>query len=1114
MLEAGKPHDIKYSSFKSQSATSSSDADGRNLMKRNTAASVCGRPHACVIGDPRRGVWPTARSNATLVLVLGCLLGCCQREVHAADPAVKYNRDVRPILADKCFHCHGPDAAARQADLRLDVREEAMADQGGHRAIAPGRPAMSELIRRITSNDGDVRMPPPDSGVSVTDEEITVLRQWIKQGATYQRHWSFISPVRPALPDVRMKAWAKHEIDRFVLAKLERAGMQPSAPADSATLIRRLSLDLTGLPPTIEEIDVFEQQSMQDVENAYGRLIDRLLSSSRYGEHMAVNWLDAARYADTNGYFTDNDRTMWPWRDWVIRALNNNMPFDQFTIEQLAGDLLPNATIDQKIATGFNRNHMVNNETGIIEEEFRVEYVVDRVDTTATVWMGLTLGCARCHDHKYDPVSQKDFYRFFAFFNNVPERGLSGSGGNSAPILKVPAGDLQIRLEKVRRDVAAAEREFAAVQKELDAAQSEWEQTAAKRPPEPATEGLVGHYALDEAIDRSMTTGSVASVAGMLGNAAKFNGDGCISVPDGVDFDRDAAFSFGAWIWPSSAGCIISRMDDANEMRGFDVTLRKNKAIVNLVHSWNRNAIRVSTTGSIPSRQWQHLMVTYDGSSTAAGVTIYLDGVPQRVEIVHDTLTDTIRNTQPLRIGRRQASASLKGIVDDVRIYDRPLRREEVARLADSQLIRGVLSRPLAERSEALKRKLRAWFVEHHADQRIAQVTTRLAELRQLANAIAQSVPTTMVMRDSEKSRQAFVLVRGEYDQHGETVSAGVPEFLSEVRPASETSSPQNSGLAESQNNRLDLAKWLVRADHPLTARVTVNRLWQQLLGTGMVKTTDDFGTQGDWPSHPELLDWLATELVASGWDIKHVLRLIVTSATYRQSSNASADDYSNDPENRLLARGPRFRMTAEMLRDNALAISGLLVEKIGGPPVKPYQPAGLWKDVTYDSGSEYRQDKGGSLYRRSLYSFWKRQSPSPNMLVFDATTRETCTVQRSRTNTPLQALVLMNDPTFVEASRRLAERTMKLPDADSINQIQFAFRSATARLPSADEVMILLDIFDAQKAAFLQNRNAATKLLSVGDSKRDGSLDIAELAAWTTVASMILSLDETLTRR
>jgi len=1044
-----------------------------------------------------------------LVLLSEALPDRDDSEVLAADSAasaVQYNRDVRPILADKCFHCHGPDAAARQADLRLDQREDVLVDRDGHRVIVSGDAANSELIRRVLSKDDDERMPPPDSGVSLTVEEIDILGRWIQSGAEYQRHWSFIPPERPPLPNVGEQSWAKNAIDRFVLAKLERELQRPSSEADSAMLIRRVSLDLTGLPPTVAEVDAFEQARKQNKDTALATLVDRLLKSPRYGEHMAVGWLDAARYADTNGYFTDNDRTMWPWRDWVIKAFNRNMPFDQFTIEQLAGDLLPGSTIDQKIATGFNRNHMVNNETGIIEEEFRVEYVVDRADTTATVWMGLTVGCARCHDHKYDPISQKDFYRFFAFFNNVPERGLSGSGGNSAPILKVPAGDLQRRIDEARSKLAAAERASAAAQKELEAAQVEWAATAIEKLPMPVETGFVTHLPLEEDVNSSLRSGSAAFADGLLGNAAKLNGDGCVSVSDVADFDLDDAFSVGVWVRAENAGCVISKIDDANEMRGFDITLRKGKAIVNLVHGWSRNAIRVATKSSIPTRQWQHLTMTYDGSGRAAGVTVYVDGMPQPLEIIHDSLTDTIRNSEPLRIGRRQASASLKGLVDDVRIYDRRLSGDEVSHLASSQLIRGVLSKAPKKRSEPLKRKLRAWFISHVADERLVEVTMKLERLRKEAGELAKLLPTTMVMQESKKPRPAFVLVRGEYDQPGEAVTASLLSLSS----VDESLTSGNKAAL----NRLDLARWLVDPGHPLTARVTVNRLWQQLFGVGLVKTVDDFGTQGDWPSHPDLLDWLAVELVESGWDLQHVLRLIVLSATYRQTSNASPESYASDPENRLLARGPRFRMRAEMLRDNALAISGLLVDKVGGPSVKPYQPAGLWKAVTYDGASEYVPDKGEALYRRSLYSFWKRQSPPPNMLVFDAPTRETCTAQRSQTNTPLQALALLNDPTFVEASRNLAERMMVQPDVDDSDRVAFAFRASTARRPAKDEVRILLDVFEAQKVAFIEKPDDARKLLAVGESKRDESLGEADLAAWTTVASIILTLDETITKR
>lgn len=1012
---------------------------------------------------------------------------------------VQYNRDVRPILADKCFRCHGPDAAARKVELRLDEAESAKADRGGYSVITPGKPEQSELIRRVTSTDNDLRMPPHDSGSQLRSAEIEILRRWIRSGAEYQPHWSFIPPRRPAMPEVSRSDWPRNAIDHFVLARLDREGMRPAAEAAASTLIRRVTLDLTGLPPTLDEIDSFDREVAQNPELAWQRLIDRLLASPRYGERMTQVWLDAARYADTNGYFTDNDRSMWPWRDWVIKAFNQNMPYDQFTIEQLAGDLLPGSTIEQKVATGFNRNHMVNNETGIVEEEFRVEYVVDRVETTATVWMGLTLGCARCHDHKYDPISQSDYYRFFAFFNNVPERGLSGSSGNSAPILNVPTAELQTALDNSRLSVATAEREFASVNQKLDQAQTEWEKTAVAQLRPPIKTRPTARYALDEADSQLVTSGSLKFAPGILGNAARFDGDAYVSVPESVDFDRSSAFSIGVWIRPESAGCVISKMDDAADMRGFDVTLRKGKALVNLVHRWNSNAIQVATVSSIPGHQWQHLAVTYDGSSTAKGVRVYLDGDLQTVTVNHDSLSGTIRNEQPLRIGRRQASAPFEGLIDEVQLYDSQLEPGEVQHLAAEQLVRGVLSQSPSDRSDELKRKLRALFLRSHADPKLVSSSEQLDRLRQGAARLAADIPTTMVMQESKTPRGAFVLDRGQHDQKGEEVTANVLEFLAPGQAVNAT--------------RLEMAKWLVDPGHPLTARVTVNRLWQQLFGSGLVSTVDDFGTQGDWPSHPDLLDWLATELTASGWNLKHVLRLMVSSATYRQSAIISSDDLHNDHQNRLLARGSRFRMDAEMLRDQALAISGLLVEKPGGPSVHPYQPSGLWADVAYDADLIYPLSSGPSLHRRSLYTFWKRQAPPPNMLVFDAPTRETCTVQRSRTNTPLQALALMNDPTFVEAARKLAERMMTESNHTASDRVALAFRLATSRRPSQDETRILLDLFTAQTDEFSKNRNDARRLLTVGQSSRDESLDAVELAAWTTIASLILCLDETITK-
>jgi hypothetical protein len=1044
-------------------------------------------------------VWPRVNFRKRLSLI--CLLSCGVFAPTAIAQVPQYNRDVRPILADKCFRCHGPDAAARQADLRLDESQSATVDRSGHRVIARGKPAISELIRRVTSKDDDLQMPPPDSGSSLRPAEIDVLRRWIKSGAEYQPHWSFIPPRRPLKPRVSDDVWPRNAIDSFVLARLDREGQPPSGPAPPTALIRRISLDLTGLPPTLEEIDAFERASSRDPDLAWQQLVDRLLASPRYGERMAQIWLDAARYADTNGYFTDNDRTMWPWRDWVIAAFNDNMPFDQFTIEQLAGDLLPGSTLDQKIATGFNRNHMVNNETGIVEEEFRVEYVVDRVDTTATVWMGLTLSCARCHDHKYDPISQKDFYRFFSFFNNVPEKGLSGSGGNSAPTLKVASKEQQSRLTRLRLARTNAEKVFASVRKELAAQQVEWEKTAIQNLP-PTVAGLTSHDTLDQKTSGTSQHGAVEFVPGIVGQAAKLDGEAHLSRENVSDFERNKAFSFGAWIRAESSGCVISKSNDANNMRGFDVTLRKGKAIVNLAHRWNSNAIQVVTTSGVPSRQWKHLLVTYDGSSKAAGVRIFLDGIPQPVEIQHDSLSRSIRNGEPVRIGRRQTSASFKGLIDDVRFYDRQLTPREVQQLAASQLVRGIVARPPPDRTEEQKKKLREFFLKHHANRRFSGAAQRLKQLRSEESQLASGMPTTMVMQESQQPRPAFVLHRGQYDQNGEAVTAGVPAFLTE-------------GHVGNQPNRLDMAKWLINPRHPLTARVTVNRLWQQLFGAGIVKTVDDFGTQGDWPSHPQLLDWLATELIASGWDVKHLLRLIVNSATYRQSSVCSPQLLLQDRDNRLLARGVRFRMDAEILRDQALAISGLLVEKTGGQSVFPYQPAGLWKDVTYDGNRSYPTGHGPmSLYRRSLYTFWKRQAPPPGMLVFDAPTRETCSVQRTRTNTPLQALVLMNDPTFVEAARKLAERMMTECSGKPSDRVEFAFRLATARRPDSDETQILLNIFAVESRNFSDDKDRALALLNFGASKREESLSPSELAAWTTVASLILCLDETITRQ
>lgn len=1063
-----------------------------------------------------------------------------------AQDAVSFNRDVRPILSTHCYHCHGPDAASRQAELRLDDRDQVVADRADEtNIISPGQPQHSELWRRITTTDSDLRMPPEDTGKALTPRQIRVLTEWIQQGAKYEVHWAFVAPQRPQVPELRdstpqvpaAEAWVRNDIDRFVLAELQQRQLQPAAEASAATLIRRMTLDLTGLPPTETEVNEFETAWLRDRDVACQQLAERLLASPRYAERMTARWLDAARYADTNGYFTDENRVMWPWRDWVINAFQNNMPFDQFTIEQLAGDLLPDASLSQKVATGFNRNHMVNNETGIIEEEYRVEYVVDRVDTTATVWLGLTVGCARCHDHKFDPVSQRSFYELYAFFNNVPERGLSGSSGNSVPVIAVPSPADLHRQAALQVQIEAATKTAAAAESRLRAAEAEWEAGLMQQLPALPNADMEAHDALDERSTGGTQFGTVQWTSGLLNGAVQLDGESWLSVPSEVgDFDTADAFSCGVWVQASGAGCVLSRMDDEAQMRGFDLTLRKGRAEVNLVHAWNRDAIQVSTVGSIPFGQWQHLMFTYDGSGTAAGVTIYLNGEPQPVQILQDNLTGSIRTQQPLRIGRRQSSAALTARLDELRIYRRQLSANNVRTLADGELLRALVSIPAEQRTDASRRRLTDWFLKHEAEPELAQAAERLKQLKAEQKKLARRIPTTMIMQEAEQTRATYLLTNGQYDSVGEQVWPRLPKFLVNSAATDQPqTAQQDTTQQDTRQTRLHLAQWLVDRSNPLTARVTVNRLWEMLFGIGIVRTSDDFGTQGAWPSHPALLDWLAVELIDSGWNLQHILKLMVTSATYRQTSHATPEQYSANPENRWLSRGSRFRLEAEVLRDHALAISGLLVEKQGGPSVMPYQPPGLWQDVSYDGNAVYQQSQGADLYRRSLYTFWKRQSPPPTMLLFDSPTRETCTVQRSRTNTPLQALAVSNDPTFVEAARHVAQRLLTEPLTNTLPELaksdaakgasdthtrsvedarlKRAFRMATARYPAADELQVLRNVLLLMQKKYRTAPDAAEQLIRVGSSPPNGKIEAAELAAWTAVASMILCLDETLTR-
>ena len=851
-------------------------------------------------------------------------------------PAVDFNRDIRPILSDTCFTCHGPDEATRQVDLRLDTREGLYEDRGGYRVVVGRDLDNSRLFQRISTEIEVARMPPPKSQRKLTPSQIELIRRWIEQGAIWERHWAFVGPDRPKPPKVRNQDWPDNEIDVFVLERLEREGLAPSAAADRGRLIRRVTLDLTGLPPTPAEVEAFLRDT---APNAYERVVDRLLASPRYGERMAWRWLEAARYADTDGYQTDGERFMWRWRDWVIGAFNSNMPFDQFTVEQIAGDMLAEATLEQKIATGFNRNHRGNAEGGIIAEEYRVEYVVDRVDTTSTVWLGLTTGCARCHDHKYDPIRQKEYYELFAFFNNVPEQGRSIKHGNSPPVIAAPTPSQQALLRGLEHRVKAAEEKFTAMTPKLGAVQSGWEKSLRVGAPIDWTivEGLAANYPLDGDIANTggehgkdevpkarFHDGEPNFVAGRFSEAASFDGRRYIDCGDVAKFGYLDKFSLGAWIRPSGGeGAILSRVADTDEAEGYSLYLEDGKIRLDLSKRWLDDALRVETEDGL-SPGWHHVMATYDASRVASGVKIYVDGKPVKLRVLLDGLNQTFHINEPFRIGAVGGTKGrFHGYIDDVRVYARALEADEVAIVAHPDSITDIARTTPEKRTPAQRIKIGRYFLEELAPEPIRRTWQDLSELRQEKVRLLESIPTTMVMKEMKQPRDTFVLLRGAYDKPGEQVQAGLPAFLPPL-PTGE------------ENDRLGFARWLVDRSNPLTARVTVNRFWQMYFGRGLVETVENFGSQGELPTHPELLDWLATEFMRTGWDVKAIQKTIVTSTTYRQSSKVTGELLKRDPENRLLARGPRFRLSSEIVRDQTLAVSGLLVERLGAPPCGP----------------------------------------------------------------------------------------------------------------------------------------------------------------------------------
>jgi hypothetical protein len=1006
----------------------------------------------------------------------------------------QYNRDVRPILAENCFACHGPDSASRKAGLRLDQREAAV--KAG--ALVPGRPDKSGLVERIFAEDAAERMPPPRAHKTLSEAQKQLLKSWIAGGAEYQPHWSLLTPRRPALPTIQDTRWPRNPIDHFILARLEEKGLQPTPEADRYTLARRLSLDLIGLPPGPDEVQAFVEDRAPD---AYERYVDRLLQSPHWGEHRGRYWLDLARYADTFGINSaDQFLEMSAYRDGVLNAFNANQPYDQFTIEQLAGDLLPGATVAQQVASGFNRCHMI---TGDFGEEFNVLYTRDRTETTAQVWLGLTANCAVCHDHKFDPFTTRDFYALSAFFNNTAEKYQTFP--YTPPLAYLPRAEDQPRFRQVDQLLQQQQSDRPLTREAFDQwlADLKPEELAKLKP-----DGLQLHGELSEGAGQVIhltvdgapwvvtLEASIPWSAGKIApRAFSVPVTGTVEIPDAGDFETGQVFSVGAWVClgrSGLSGSIVARMDDAGANRGWELGVEDGRVCVHLSSS-PEDALQVWARQSLEPQRWYHVLATYDGSGKAAGVRIYLDGASQPVEIREDRLQSTIRTETPLTIGQSFTGRRMHGLaLQDLRLYGRALCPDEVevvARLGLTLHLAELLAKPSGERQPHEIDALIAWW----------QANPSVALVWEKWKLLARGI-TTPVMQERAGEPMAHILQRGEFDKRLEAVRPATPHALPALPP-------------DLPRNRLGLARWLVRSEHPLTARVTVNRFWQEVFGAGLVRTSKDFGVSGELPSHPELLDWLAVDFRESGWDVKRFFKLLVTSATYRQQAITTPDKRDKDPDNRLLSRSSHWRLDAEMIRDYALAASGLLVLKVGGPSVKPTQPDGLWETLQAPGSKlyHYSPDTGDNLYRRSLYTFWRRSLPPPAMEILNAPSREVCTVRRERTNTPVQALVTLNDPQFIEAARHLAQKALLAGGADVESQLDYIARRVLIRLLTDAERPVVDRVYRALEKHYRTHPAEARQLIAVGASKADPTLDPATLAAWTMVVNQLMNLDEVL---
>lgn len=1070
--------------------------------------------------------YPVCLQFITASLFFGIFLTTCQPKKESTDQTalvfpeqVDFNFHIKPILSDRCYACHGPDEKARKGNFRLDTQAGAFAlldSLSNQYAIVPGNSDASHILDRMNSKDPDYMMPPPESKLQISDYEIELINRWIQQGAKWKKHWAFIRPQKTTLPKTQLEGWAKNPIDHFTLAQMEQKNLTPSPAAQKTKLIRRLSFDLTGLPPSQEDLEAFQND---DSEEAYEKLVDKFLQMPTYGERMAMEWMDLARYADSHGYQDDIERSMWPWRDWVIDAFNKNMPYDQFVSWQLAGDLLPEASYEQKLATGFNRNHKITQEVGVIDEEYRVTYVLDRVNTFSTAFLGLTVECAQCHDHKYDPISQKEYYQLFSFFNQVPERGRVDYGVEvAAPSLPIPeekVTEIQAFIDQLYDTQAIAVKKYQDQHwSAFDAQKLKAQNTAtekgsiSKRPTYYFPLDYLAENQTPEICGSGIATAinNPIAIQGKYSGGMEFMGKNGFHFHPNQPFDLNRPFSVSFWIQSLDGGIsgpVLTFLGKNNQkpIAGIHVTSRKNLNIY-FRSSVSGQKLSLMTKETLPINRWTNIVLTYDGSKKVDGIQLFMDGRLMENYSLEESLKASIPKCTDLVIGTSNLQGDKRGLMagqlDEIQWFNTALNRKEIQTLSTLDPIKDLLAQSSWTGTELKRLYYEQLF---HQDAFFKELVQRQREYRIRQGRMEDIIlKPTMVMEDMDTIRPTYILDRGQYDARGERVEPGTPKAVLSF----------NNQLPA---NRLGLANWLFHAENPLTARVAVNRYWQLFFGRGIVATPGDFGSQGTLPSHPALLDWLALEFMGSGWNLKHLIKLIVSSATYQQSTNMSDELLQKDPENIYLARGPQSRLSAEMIRDHALSISGLLGKEIGGPGVKPYQPEGLWLEVASGNQSlrKYIQDHGHELYRRSLYTFWKRTMPPPSLVIFDAPSRELCTVKRRTTSTPMQALVLLNDPQFIEASRLIATRMLLEKDLTRTERIEFAFVMATSRKATQKEVTVLEKLFEKEMLQFQENPNSAEQLLAIGEYPILEHVSAIELATYTIIANTILNLTETI---